>query len=82
MSRHEHVRGHWRDLSGPEAELVNGAMGSGAMASGGAARALPMINAQLDSRDLFASERVITIAHGDQVYQLRLTAQNKLILTK
>ncbi|RLP81078.1 hemin uptake protein HemP [Xanthobacter tagetidis] len=41
-----------------------------------------MVNAQLDSRDLFASERVITIAHGDQVYQLRLTSQNKLILTK
>ncbi|MEP9347754.1 hemin uptake protein HemP [Xanthobacter sp. KR7-225] len=52
------------------------------MAPAGAARALPMINAQIDSRDLFAAERVITIAHGDQVYQLRLTAQNKLILTK
>jgi hemin uptake protein HemP len=71
MSRHEHVRGHWRDLSGGAADLESGA-----------ARALPMVNAQLDSRDLFASERVITIAHGDQVYQLRLTSQNKLILTK
>ena len=71
MSRHEHVRGHWRDLSRGAADLESGA-----------ARALQMVNAQLDSRDLFASERVITIAHGDQVYQLRLTSQNKLILTK
>ncbi|MFG1361082.1 hemin uptake protein HemP [Xanthobacter pseudotagetidis] len=77
MSRHEHVRGHWRDLSGGEASLVEGAK-----APASTARALPMINAQLDSRDLFAAARVITIAHGDQVYQLRLTAQNKLILTK
>ncbi|MFG1428221.1 hemin uptake protein HemP [Roseixanthobacter glucoisosaccharinicivorans] len=46
------------------------------------ARALPMIGLQLDSRDLFAAGRVITIAHGEQVYQLRLTAQGKLILTK
>ncbi|MFG1419753.1 hemin uptake protein HemP [Xanthobacter sp. V0B-10] len=50
--------------------------------SGGGARAIPMVDAQLDSRDLFAAGRLITIAHGDQTYQLRLTAQNKLILTK
>ncbi|MFG1403931.1 hemin uptake protein HemP [Xanthobacter sediminis] len=50
--------------------------------SGGGARAIPMVDAQLDSRDLFAVGRLITIAHGDQTYQLRLTAQNKLILTK
>ena len=75
MSRHEHVRGLWRDLSGGEG-------GASDALPAGAARALPMINAQIDSRDLFAAERVITIAHGDQVYQLRLTAQNKLILTK
>jgi hemin uptake protein HemP len=37
---------------------------------------------RLDSRDLFAGIREITIAHGDEVYRLRLTAQNKLILTK
>ncbi|OYW32515.1 MAG: Hemin uptake protein hemP [Rhizobiales bacterium 24-66-13] len=41
-----------------------------------------MIGLQLDSRDLFAAGRVITIAHGEQVYQLRLTSQGKLILTK
>ena len=37
---------------------------------------------RMDSRDLFAGFREITIAHGDEVYRLRLTAQNKLILTK
>jgi hemin uptake protein HemP len=37
---------------------------------------------RLDSRDLFAGVREITIAHGDEIYRLRLTAQNKLILTK
>ena len=37
---------------------------------------------QIDSRDLFTNTREITIAHGADVYRLRLTAQNKLILTK
>ena len=37
---------------------------------------------KIDSRDLFINTREITIAHGTDVYRLRLTAQNKLILTK
>ena len=37
---------------------------------------------QIDSRALFASSREISIVHGDEVYRLRLTSQNKLILTK
>ncbi len=45
-------------------------------------RAIPMVDDRLDSKDLFAASRLITIAHGEQTYQLRLTAQNKLILTK
>ncbi|MGQ3674559.1 hemin uptake protein HemP [Xanthobacter sp. TB0139] len=49
---------------------------------GRGSRTIPMVNARLDSRDLFATSRLITIAHGEQTYQLRLTAQNKLILTK
>lgn len=36
----------------------------------------------IDSRDLFTGTREITIAHGGDTYRLRLTAQNKLILTK
>ncbi len=45
-------------------------------------RAVPVLDEKMDSRDLFSSSRVVTIAHGAQTYQLRLTAQNKLILTK
>lgn len=45
-------------------------------------RSIPMVDKQLDSRDLFASGRLVTITHGEHRYQLRLTAQNKLILTK
>lgn len=41
-------------------------------------RRVPMV----DSRDLFVGTREITIVHGDDHYRLRLTAQNKLILTK
>jgi len=37
---------------------------------------------RIDSRDLFVGTREITIGHGAETYRLRLTAQNKLILTK
>jgi len=37
---------------------------------------------RIDSRELFSSEREIIIAHGAEAYRLRLTSQNKLILTK
>ena len=37
---------------------------------------------RIDSRELFATEREIIIAHGEENYRLRLTSQNKLILTK
>jgi hemin uptake protein HemP len=37
---------------------------------------------RFDSRDIFQSAREIIIAHGEETYRLRLTAQNKLILTK
>lgn len=47
-----------------------------------ARRDVALIDHRLDSRDLFASTREVTIAHGGDVYRLRLTAQNKLILTK
>jgi hemin uptake protein HemP len=37
---------------------------------------------RFDSRDIFETGREIIIAHGEETYRLRLTAQNKLILTK
>ena len=47
-----------------------------------AQRQILLAGNRLDSRDLFAGIREITIAHGEETYRLRLTAQNKLILTK
>lgn len=45
-------------------------------------RSIPMADNRLSSRDLFAATREIIISHGEDTYRLRLTAQNKLILTK
>lgn len=45
-------------------------------------RSIPVRDHRLQSRDLFVGTREITIAHGSETYRLRLTAQNKLILTK
>lgn len=75
MTKQDYLRAAW-------SEAQPGGEGRAAAGRPLAARAIPMVDAQLDSRDLFAAGRLITIAHGDQTYQLRLTAQNKLILTK
>ena len=57
--------------------------GPGTRSSGSVAeRSIAVVDNRIDSRDLFVSTREITIAHGAEVYRLRLTAQNKLILTK
>jgi hemin uptake protein HemP len=45
-------------------------------------RSVVMNGNRIDSRELFAVEREIIIAHGEDNYRLRLTSQNKLILTK
>ncbi len=45
-------------------------------------RAIPVLDEKIDSRDLFSDSRVVMISHGSQTYHLRLTSQNKLILTK
>lgn len=45
-------------------------------------RHIAIVDQRIDSRDLFVATREITISHGDDRYRLRLTAQNKLILTK
>ena len=47
-----------------------------------AARSVVVTGNRLDSRELFAADREIIIAHGEENYRLRLTSQNKLILTK
>lgn len=45
-------------------------------------RLVTVVDDGLDSRDLFSGARELTITHGSDVYRLRLTSQNKLILTK
>lgn len=45
-------------------------------------RRIRVIENRLESRELFVGTREIMIGHGGDVYRLRLTAQNKLILTK
>jgi hemin uptake protein HemP len=46
------------------------------------ARLVTVSGNRMDSRELFASDREIIISHGEEAYRLRLTSQNKLILTK
>jgi hemin uptake protein HemP len=50
--------------------------------SSAATRSLVVTGNRIESRELFAAEREIIIAHGEENYRLRLTSQNKLILTK
>jgi hemin uptake protein HemP len=45
-------------------------------------RRIAIADNQIDSRELFAGTREIIIAHGADSYRLRVTSQNKLILTK
>lgn len=46
------------------------------------ARAIPVVGERIDSADLFRAGRIVIIDHGGETYRLRLTAQNRLILTK
>lgn len=45
-------------------------------------RQIPVHENRIDSADLFVGGKEIVIAHGADLYRLRLTAQHKLILTK
>lgn len=47
-----------------------------------AERAIAVRGNTLDSKELFSGDREIIIVHGAENYRLRLTSQNKLILTK
>jgi len=46
------------------------------------ARQVSVLGNRMDSSELFRSSRELLITHGDETYRLRLTSQNKLILTK
>jgi hemin uptake protein HemP len=45
-------------------------------------RAITVVAHKIDSAELFLNTREIIISHGGDTYRLRLTSQNKLILTK
>jgi hemin uptake protein HemP len=47
-----------------------------------AIRSLPMTGNRIESRDLFAAEREIIIAHAIGLLSVAFCSQNKLILTK
>ena len=49
---------------------------------GSRSRSISIVSDRIDSRDLFVKTRQIIIGHGDELYRLHLTSQNKLILTK
>lgn len=68
-------------MSATSGDEIGGA-GRQAERSSATAKTLIMQGNRIDSRDLFAAEREIIIAHGEDKYRLRLTSQNKLILTK
>jgi hemin uptake protein HemP len=68
-------------MASPSGDNVGGA-GKHAENPSSAKRILTMNGSRIDSRELFATEREIIIAHGSESYRLRLTSQNKLILTK
>ena len=45
-------------------------------------RDVMVIGNRIVSAELFGGERELLICHGEETYRLRLTFQNKLILTK
>lgn len=45
-------------------------------------RTVSIVDNRIGSKELFATAREVMISHGDEMYRLRLTSQNKLILTK
>jgi len=50
--------------------------------TGESTRQIPISGNRMDSAELFHSTRELLITHGGETYRLRLTSQNKLILTK
>ncbi|MET0219407.1 MAG: hemin uptake protein HemP [Tardiphaga sp.] len=63
--------------------IKNGtAAAAGSDAERGRERTIIVNGDRLESKDLFADQRELFISHGGDTYRLRLTFQNKLILTK
>jgi hemin uptake protein HemP len=58
--------------------ILNSLIPNGAVA----ANAIKTVRAVLDSVQLFHGRQEVVIRHAGQEYRLRITSQNKLILTK
>ena len=56
--------------------------GSHAVTTSPATRSVTVPAIESTAVMLFSGDREIIIAHGEDAYRLRLTSQNKLILTK
>jgi hemin uptake protein HemP len=69
------VTGHWNPSKMSDAART-------VRESAAKTRAIAVDGHQIDSRDLFIDGREIIIVHGNERYRLRLTKQNKMILTK
>ncbi len=63
-------------------KIEGGADGGPAQSTSPGPRMISVAGHKIDSRDLFIGTREVVIHHGGEVYRLRLTGQNKLILTK
>ena len=61
---------------------MQGGLAPAHQATATAERRVMVAGTRIDSRELFADQRELLITHGDDIYRLRLTFQNKLILTK
>lgn len=48
----------------------------------GGTRQVRVVNGEIDSQELFQTDRELLIRHAGMTYRLRLTGLNKLILTK
>ncbi len=70
------------DSSSMVRKAENSASGGTSEPQGTSARTIEIAGNRLESRDLFVGTKEITIGHEGETYRLRLTALNKLILTK
>lgn len=64
----------------PKADQVE--PNSNASTGSASRRSIDVVGNRIESRDLFVGTKEIIIGHEGEAYRLRLTALNKLILTK
>jgi hemin uptake protein HemP len=69
-------------MSGSDDKDESGKNSEDPRTSGSLRRQITVVDGRIDSREIFLGTRDIVILHGRDMYHLRLTAQNKLILTK